>query len=75
LHPDDASLIREVYSMSDQEQGWVINEDPLISRGGCRVVTETSRVDATLESRLANIIAPLLGGERDADDDGQGESP
>lgn len=73
LHPEDASIIRDIYSMSDQEQGWVINEDPLVSRGGCRVVTDTSQVDATLESRLANIIAPLLGGERDADSENPGE--
>ena len=67
LHPEDASLVRETYELSDSELGWRIIEDPVLARGGCRVATETSQVDATLESRLAALIAPLLGGERDLD--------
>lgn len=67
LHPEDASLVRETYELSDSELGWRIIEDPVLARGGCRISTETSQVDATLESRLATLIAPLLGGERDLD--------
>jgi len=67
LHPEDASLVREIYDMGDAEQGWKLVEDPVLTRGGCRVLTETSQVDATLESRLAAIIAPLLGDERDGE--------
>ncbi len=67
LHPEDAKLIREVYDMSDNEQSWKVTEDPVLARGGCRVITETSQIDATTESRLANLIAPLMGGERDID--------
>ena len=67
LHPEDASLVRETYEMSENELGWRIVEDPVLARGGCRISTETSQVDATLESRLATLIAPLLGGERDLD--------
>jgi flagellar assembly protein FliH len=36
-------------------------------RGDCRVVTENSRVDATIENRLAAIMANTLGGEREED--------
>lgn len=64
LHPDDAALVREIYDMSDREQGWRIVDDPVMARGGCKVVTETSQVDASLESRLTALIAPLLGSER-----------
>jgi flagellar assembly protein FliH len=67
LHPEDASLVRETYELSENELGWRIVEDPVLARGGCRISTETSQVDATLESRLATLIAPLLGGERDLD--------
>jgi flagellar assembly protein FliH len=67
LHPEDASLVRETYELSESELGWRIVEDPVLARGGCRISTETSQVDATLESRLATLIAPLLGGERDLD--------
>ncbi|MCB1760776.1 MAG: flagellar assembly protein FliH [Gammaproteobacteria bacterium] len=68
LHPEDAVLIRKVYELSEHELSWKIIEDPVLARGGCRVLTDTSQVDATLESRLASLIAPLLGDERDAGD-------
>jgi flagellar assembly protein FliH len=67
LHPDDAELVREAYAMGDTDQKWQIVEDPVIARGGCRVYTENSQIDATLESRLNSLIAPLLGSERDTD--------
>ena len=71
LHPEDAVLVREVYSLGQSEQQWTIVEDPTVQRGGCRVTTENSQVDATLESRLGALIAPLLAAERnqDLDDD------
>lgn len=67
LNPEDAELIREVYSLSDAEQKWQVVEDPVIQRGGCKVLTETSQIDATLESRLNALIAPLLAGGREQD--------
>jgi flagellar assembly protein FliH len=36
-------------------------EDPVMSRGGCQVVSATSRVDARLEARLTTVLAELLG--------------
>ncbi|MES9857829.1 MAG: flagellar assembly protein FliH [Sedimenticola sp.] len=71
LNPDDAKLIREIYDVTDKELGWKIIEDPVLARGGCRVLTETSQIDATLESRLVALFAPLLGGERGADETSQ----
>ena len=38
-----------------------------LSRGGCRVSTDTSRIDATVENRVNAVIAEVLGGERDVD--------
>lgn len=67
LHPEDAVLVREVYAVSETELGWNIVEDPVLARGGCRVLTDASQVDATLESRLTALITTLLGGERDED--------
>jgi flagellar assembly protein FliH len=67
LHPDDAELIREVYAITEKEVGWTIVEDPVLERGGCKVSTDISRVDATLESRLATLVTQLLGGERNQD--------
>jgi len=65
LHPDDAALVREAYTLGESDQKWQIIEDPVVQRGGCRVYTENSQVDATLESRLNALIAPLLGNERE----------
>ena len=64
LHPDDAALVRESLSPSEGELAWTIVEDPLISRGGCNVTTENSRIDATNESRLQAAIAAIAGDER-----------
>lgn len=66
LHPEDARLIREVLSLGrDDEPVWRIVEDQTLSRGGCLVQTELSRIDATVEKRLGAVIATVLGDERD----------
>jgi len=67
LHPEDAELVREAYTLGEHDQKWQIIEDPVIQRGGCRIHTDTSQVDATLDSRLSSLIAPLLAGERSRD--------
>ena len=67
LHPEDASLVREALGNSEKEQPWKIIEDPVLSRGGCRIVTENSRIDATVENRLNAAIASVMGGERQED--------
>lgn len=64
LHPDDAAIIRECLSPADGEPAWSIVEDPLMSRGGCKVTTENSRVDATAEARLNSIIQSIAGDRR-----------
>jgi flagellar assembly protein FliH len=67
LHPEDAGLIRETLSPGEGEQAWRIVEDPMQGRGGCRVVSEQSRIDASVEARLTALIAKVLGGEREKD--------
>ncbi len=68
LHPEDAQLVREAFSLQDQEAQIHILDDPVQSRGGCRVQTESSQIDATVESRLNALIAQVLGGEREEDE-------
>jgi flagellar assembly protein FliH len=65
LHPDDAALVRETLRPADGEPAWLIVEDPLASRGGCRVTTENSQIDASAESRLHAVISRCLGDERE----------
>jgi flagellar assembly protein FliH len=69
IHPDDAELVRSVLSLDEMSPSpaWKIVEDPLITRGGCKVNTEVSHIDATVENRLAAVIATLFGGEREHD--------
>jgi len=67
LHPEDAALIRETLSLGEGERHWQIVEDPVLARGGCRVHAEASQIDASVESRLAAVIAKMLGGEREND--------
>ena len=64
LHPEDAALVRSALSLNDEDRRWRIVEDPVLVRGDCRILTETSRIDATVEARLTAIIATMLGGER-----------
>jgi flagellar assembly protein FliH len=70
LHPDDASLVRETFVSSDDEQRpWKIQEDIGLGRGGCRIESQTSRIDASVEKRLNHILSNLLGGMRSGDSD------
>lgn len=67
LHPEDATTVRDALSGVETEQSWDVVEDPLMTRGGCRVATNTSRIDATVENRLNAAIASVLGCERKLD--------
>ena len=64
LNPDDAALVRETLAPADGEPAWAIVEDPLITRGGCKVTTDNSQIDATTEARLEAQISAVVGDER-----------
>ena len=75
LHPDDATLVRESLTLSDEdEQRWKIVEDPMLSRGGCKIETEYSRIDASVEARINSVITQVIGGERGSDNAPEPES-
>ncbi len=38
LNPADAGLVRDAFSLAEKEQGWNIVEDPVLNRGGCKVI-------------------------------------
>ena len=68
LHPDDAELVRTAFSLDHEaETRWKIIEEPVLTRGGCRIEAEHSKIDATVENRLNQIITNFLGGEREDD--------
>jgi flagellar assembly protein FliH len=65
LHPSDAELVRSSLALTDAISSWHIIEDPLLTQGGCKVATDVSFVDASIEKRLASVIAMVLGDERE----------
>jgi flagellar assembly protein FliH len=66
LHPEDAAVVKQHLAPTENERAWTIIEDPVMARGGCQITTNTSRIDARLETRLGSILSELLGTERQA---------
>ena len=66
LHPEDAAVVKQHLAPTENERAWTIIEDPVMARGGCQITTNTSRIDARLETRLGSILSELLGTERHA---------
>jgi flagellar assembly protein FliH len=66
LNPEDAKLLRSCLAEASSDRAWSIAEDPIIARGGCRVSSENSTIDAQLEQRLGAAIAAALGDARSA---------
>jgi flagellar assembly protein FliH len=64
LHPEDAAIVREKLARASGEQEWRLAEDPLMARGGCRITTDNSSVDARLETVVASVMSEMLGDER-----------
>lgn len=68
VNPEDAAIVKEHLSaLPDHSGAWQLIEDPALMRGGCRIETEHSRIDASVERRLAAITAEIIGGERVGD--------
>lgn len=62
LNPEDAELLRRHAAPPVSEVDYRIVEDASLARGDCRVISDTSRIDATLEGKLAAIEQALFGG-------------
>jgi len=65
LHPEDAAIVREHLAPVATERAWTLVEDPMMMRGGCQVVSASSRIDVRLEKRLGALLSELMGSERD----------
>jgi len=71
VHPDDAKLLHEHLPDGDGEARWALTEDAQIGRGGCRVETPNSSIDATLQKRLDAVVSKVFG-DNEEDSDGAG---
>ena len=69
LHPEDMQLVRSALSLGEDEKSWRLEEDLLLTRGDCRVETESSYIDASIEARLSAIAVNMLGDDRRGDDE------
>jgi flagellar assembly protein FliH len=67
LHPQDIELVKKGLSLEEEDASWRWIDDPTLSRGGCRIETANTLIDASVEARLDSIINKLLGGERTDD--------
>ena len=67
LHPQDIELVKKGLSVEQGDDNWQWIEDPVLTRGGLRLETADTTVDATVEARLASVINKLLGEERSDD--------
>ena len=59
LNPEDMELVKNGLKL-DEDTGWQWYEDPLVNRGGAKLVTADTTIDATVETRLNNLISRLL---------------
>jgi len=59
LHPDDAALVRSLMADELSHFHWKLIEDSRVERGGCRVETTNSEIDATMENRWKRILVAL----------------
>ena len=60
LHPEDAALVRSVLDANQITPApWRIVEDSKLERGGCRVETAASELDASVASRWKTVIGAL----------------
>ena len=59
LHPEDLALVRKHLADQFLHTGWRLIEDAEISRGGCRVESAGSNIDATLPTRWRRVIETL----------------
>lgn len=61
VHPADVALLREAQERAGD--AWRVLPDDSVAKGGCRVETEQSLVDYTVEHRFAAMVEQMLSGE------------
>jgi flagellar assembly protein FliH len=74
LNPEDLPLVKETLHPdpeAEEESRIHLHEDASLTRGGCRVVSNDSHIDASVERRINAVITQVLGGERDEDSDAE----
>ncbi|TBU95407.1 flagellar assembly protein FliH [Phytopseudomonas dryadis] len=63
LNPQDFELVKAIRER--HEESWRILEDEALLPGGCRVESEHSRIDASVETRLSQALKQLFEQQRE----------
>jgi flagellar assembly protein FliH len=63
LNPQDFEMVKALRER--HEQSWRILEDDALMPGGCRVESEHSRIDASVETRLSQVLKQLFEQQRE----------
>lgn len=70
VHPEDAERLESILgrdASTDDESAsarWRIVHDAALTRGGCHIASESSNIDARVESRIATMVNALMGDQR-----------
>lgn len=59
LNPEDAALVRSFLESDLAHGNWKVQEDSRIERGGCRIESANSEIDATMEERWSRVAESL----------------
>ncbi|WP_252273097.1 flagellar assembly protein FliH [Pseudomonas subflava] len=62
IHPQDFELVKALRER--HEESWRILEDDSMQPGGCRVESENSRIDASIETRIGLALKQLFDQQR-----------
>ncbi len=68
LHPADLLLVKAHLGAEFDAAGWHLQPDDLVTRGGCRVTSESGELDATWESRWESLVEQLRQRHSDTHD-------
>ncbi|MGH1538265.1 MAG: FliH/SctL family protein [Gammaproteobacteria bacterium] len=64
LNPSDIGTVKNLFNQDDIVNNYAIVEDLSIQRGGCKLATDDSAIDASIDSQIAQIAANILGSQR-----------
>jgi flagellar assembly protein FliH len=59
VNPEDASIVEPHLQATAGARAWALKTDATIARGGCRILTSGSEIDATIAHRWQRITAAL----------------
>jgi flagellar assembly protein FliH len=57
--PTELALAREHLASQFAQSGWIIQEDPTLAAGGCRLRAGGSEIDASLETRWRRVLEAI----------------